>query len=107
MIIKITEEDRENLILKRIEKIDTDKKYALELFELYYKDVPRENYNDWKISNTKKKRKIIKQIIKWEDDSVLRMGLNLFKFKIKKQLQYANDFKINQLKEFGIVKNGN
>lgn len=105
MINKITEKDRENLIKKRIELVDENKDgYAFELFELWFKDVPKENYRSWKNYPYKTKVKIMKKIIKMEDSSVLKMGTSLYKLNINKVMKYVNDFKIQQLKELGIKK---
>ena len=106
MIKKITQKDRDNLISARIKKIDEDKFYGLELFELYYKDPAKENIRVWSSLGLVAKEKIVKQIIKWEDSAILKMAVSMHKINIKKQLEYVNLFKLNQLEEFGIIKDG-
>ena len=74
MINKITKEEKEQLIERRIEKINLDNRYARELFKTYYKDDPKENMKAWQTLEDKKKRKIVKQVIEWEDKAFLQQG---------------------------------
>jgi len=101
---KITKEEKELLILRRIELIDIDKDYAKKLFKTYYKDDVEDNLKAWKDANDKTKRKVIKQIIVWEDKAALQQGSVIYRTNLKAILRFVKEFKHKQLQEFKIRK---
>jgi len=101
---KITDEERELLIIKRIEKINEDKGYALDLFRTYYKDNPKENLKAWRIMSENKRRDIVKKIIKEENKGFLQYCVKQHPINIKKQLELLAGLKDQQLRELGIRK---
>ena len=101
---KITEEEKELLIQKRIEKINEDKGYALDLFKTYYKENPQENLRAWRLISEQKKRDIVKKIIKEEDKGFLKFCVKQHPINIKKQLELLKNLKDQQLRELGIRK---
>ena len=103
MIRKITEEERELLIIKRIERIDKDQEYAKQLFETWYKDSPVENVRAWRNSSPELKRKIVEEIIKKEDKGMVGMALKMSPIKWKEKL---SDMKHQQLVEWGVRQDG-
>jgi predicted nucleic acid-binding OB-fold protein len=101
---KITNEERELLIQKRIERINEDKGYALDLFKTYYKESPIENVKVWKLISEQKKRDIVKKIIKEENKGFLQYCVKQHPINIKKQLELLSGLKDQQLRELGIRK---
>ena len=102
---KITDIERKALISKRVSLIDSDAKYAKRLFKLYYKDDVKDNLKAWKELTDKKKIKIVRQIIKWEDDAAIQYAKTLHRWNMKKVLNEVHKYKHTQLIEFGIRKN--
>jgi hypothetical protein len=101
---KITNEEKELLIQKRIEKINKDKGYALDLFHVYYKENPQENVRVWRLIPDQKKRDIVKNILKEEDKGFLMYCVKQHPINIKKQLKLLSELKNQQLRELGIRK---
>ena len=101
---KITKDEKELLILKRIELVDIDKDYAKKLFKTYYKDDVKDNLKAWKDADDKTKRKVIKQIIVWENKSALKQGSIIHRTNLKGIMEFVKEFKHKQLQEFNIRK---
>jgi predicted nucleic acid-binding OB-fold protein len=101
---KITEEEKELLIQKRIEKINNDRGHALDLFRIYYKESPKENLKCWYMISEQKKRDIVKKIIKEEDRGFLKFCVKQHPINIIKQLELLKNLKDQQLREWGIRK---
>lgn len=104
MITKVTKEEKEQLIIKRINKIDTDKKYALEMFKTYRVEEvkPKDSWIEWQGLTDKDKRKFIEQVIEIEDKCFIKQGTAIHRWNLKKVAQFVNDCKDKQLKEFGV-----
>lgn len=104
MIQKITEQEKNLLLEKKIEKIDKDTKYAKELFETYFDDPFQENIDAWQAMDNKAKAKLVKKIIKFEDKAMVNEAFAVNKTNPKAALSYLNNLKVTQLKHFGVRK---
>lgn len=101
---KITKLEKEELINLKIEKIDSNEQYAFQIFKTYYKDNPKDNLKDWKQFDDKQKKKIVKQITKFEDDAFIQQGKLIYGMKVNKIMDFVKECKHKQLVEFGIRK---
>ena len=99
---KITEEEKQMLIEKRIAKIDVNKTYAMDLFKVYFKESPKENLRAWGNLTKEKKVKLMKYIIKKEDKEMSAYCFSQHKLNPKKALELLAGMKDSQLKEFGV-----
>ena len=101
---KITREEKEELINKFIYRIDSDLNYATDVFATVFKDPVEENIKEWDTADKKTKRKAVKSIIKYFDDSFISYARTLHGMNIQKVLKEVEILKDRQLKEFGIRK---
>ena len=103
MTKKITNEERDLLLVKRMEKLDKSKAYQRDLFKTYYKEEElKGNMQAWAKYNYKQKLKIVKQIQKWEDKAILQGAYQIHKFNVPQALDYVRKFKHKQLVSFGV-----
>lgn len=98
----ITKEEKDLLIKKRIEKIDSSNKYAKELFSIWFKENPKENLEEWKTLTYEKKYKIVKEIVAKEHKEFLRVSLQTHKLNLKNAMGMARNLINDQLKELKI-----
>lgn len=101
---KISKQEKEQLLQKRIEHINNSRKYATELFALYYKNPPAENWRSWQKLTEEKKKELVKSMIAKEDKAMIAQGIKLHRFNLKAATRVAHDFKVKQLIEYGIRK---
>lgn len=99
---KITKEEKDQLIIKRIEYLNKHKKHALDLFEAYYKDNPKDNWNDWVKADYALKEKVIKNIISKEDNMFIQESARKHGLNLKKAANYLKQLKHEQLVAYGV-----
>jgi len=99
---KITKEEKKLLIKIRIERVDTNKKHAIELFDLHFKDPVKSNLTAWKKKTFEEKEDIMRKIIKTEDMAMIKQCAGIYKLNIKKSVNALKKLKHTQMVELGI-----
>ena len=108
MTTKITNKERQELTDKRLEQINTDKLYALQLFETHFKcspgDMPQDKLDEWHTMTDKQKLKLIKRITEIEDKAMVSQAFTVHGYNVGEAKKYIMEMKHKQLVKFGVRK---
>ena len=104
MYPKITLEEKELLTQYRILKIDSDKDYARDLFETYYKDNVETNLEQWTKLSKEDKIVIAEHINDQENKGFTSHAFKTHPINVNKAMMLISTLKNYQLKEWGIRK---